>query len=104
MNFRTILIAGIIGTSAVMAGCASTRTQESAGEYASDAAITTKVKAALLAAKDIRSIDISVETFRKTVQLSGFVDSPTQAARAVSVTRGVEGVESVKNDLRIKTN
>lgn len=103
MNFRTLLIAGIIGTTTVMAGCASTRTQQSAGEYASDAAITTKVKAALLEAKDVRAVDVNVETFRKTVQLSGFVDSPAQAARAVSITRGVDGVESVKNDLRVKT-
>ncbi|GGX35467.1 BON domain-containing protein [Pigmentiphaga litoralis] len=102
MNFRTLLIAGIIGTSTVMAGCAQTRTQQSAGEYSADAAITAKVKAKLLETKDIRSVDINVETFRKTVQLSGFVDSSEQIARAVAVTRSVEGVESVKNDLRVK--
>ncbi len=102
MNIRTILIAGIIGTSTVMAGCTSTRTQQSAGEYASDAAITAKVKAALAAAKDVSAIDVNVETFRHTVQLSGFVDSSAQINRAVEVARGVEGVQSVKNNLRVK--
>ncbi|MDX3904247.1 MAG: BON domain-containing protein [Pigmentiphaga sp.] len=103
MNVRTLLVAGIIGTATVMGGCTSTRTQQSAGEYASDAAITAKVKAALVAAKDVSATDINVETFRRTVQLSGFVDSSAQASRAVEVARGVEGVESVKNDLRVKT-
>ncbi|OVZ58809.1 transporter [Pigmentiphaga sp. NML080357] len=103
MSVRTLLIAGIIGTATVMGGCASTRTQQSAGEYASDAAITAKVKAALVAAKDVSAADVNVETFRHTVQLSGFVDSQAQAARAVEIARGVEGVQSVKNDLRVKT-
>lgn len=103
MIIRTLLIAGIIGSTAVMGACTSTRTQQSAGEYTSDAAITAKVKAALLAAKDVSAADVNVETFRGTVQLSGFVDSQAQAARAVEVARGVEGVQSVRNDLRLKT-
>ncbi|MPS28911.1 MAG: BON domain-containing protein [Alcaligenaceae bacterium] len=103
MNVRTLLVAGIIGTATVMGGCAATRTQESAGEYASDAAITAKVKAALVATKDVSALDINVETFRRTVQLSGFVDSQAQATRAVEITRGVDGVQSVRNDLRVKS-
>lgn len=102
MNVRTLLVAGIIGTATVMGGCTSTRTQESAGEYASDAAITAKVKAALVAAKDVSAIDVNVETFRRTVQLSGFVDSQAQSSRAAEIARGVEGVQGVRNDLRVK--
>ena len=102
MNFRTLLIAGIIGTSTVMAGCAQTRTQQSAGEYSADAAITAKVKAKLLETKDIRSVDINVETFRKTVQLSGFVAQAEDAKKAADIARGVKGVSSVKNDIRVK--
>nr|WP_246013286.1 BON domain-containing protein [Pigmentiphaga humi] len=85
-----------------MGGCTSTRTHQSADEYVSDAAITTKVKAALVSAKDVSAADVNVETFRRTVQLSGFVDSSAQINRAVEIARGVEGVQSVKNDLRVK--
>ncbi|MDH2239954.1 BON domain-containing protein [Pigmentiphaga sp. GD03639] len=87
-----------------MGGCTSTRTHQSAGEYASDAAITAKVKAALVSAKDVSAADVNVETFRRTVQLSGFVNSQAEASRAVEVARGVEGVQSVRNDLRVKNN
>ncbi|GAA0492658.1 MULTISPECIES: BON domain-containing protein [unclassified Pigmentiphaga] len=104
MNVRTLLVAGIIGTATVMGGCTSTRTHQSAGEYASDAAITAKVKAALVSAKDVSAADVNVETFRRTVQLSGFVNSQAEASRAVEVARGVEGVQSVRNDLRVKNN
>lgn len=103
MNIRTLLIAGIIGTSTiVLAGCQSTRTQQSAGEYTSDAAITAKVKAAFVGDKTVRATDVNVETFRGTVQLSGFVDNTTDIGRAVDIARNVEGVKSVKNDLRVK--
>lgn len=64
--------------------------------------ITTKVKSALLADKTIASREISVETFKGRVQLSGFVTSTADANRAVEVTRGVAGVRSIENDMRLK--
>jgi osmotically-inducible protein OsmY len=36
------------------------------------------------------------------VQLTGFVDSEEQATRAVSAAKKVQGVRSVKNDIRLK--
>ena len=42
------------------------------------------------------------ETFKGTVQLSGFVISDAARIQAVHVTRGIEGVTGVKNDMRIK--
>jgi osmotically-inducible protein OsmY len=105
MNIRTLLVAAIIGTSTIaMAGCTATRTQESAGEYTGDAAITAKVKTAFVTDKTVRATDVNVETFRGTVQLSGFVDSRDQISRATEIARNVEGVKSVKNDLRVKGN
>ncbi len=104
MKVRTILTAALIGTTSLfVTSCAATRTQESAGEYTDDSVITTKVKAALLNEPGLKSFPISVTTFRGTVQLSGFVDNQTQIDKAVSVTRGVEGVKSVKVDLHVKT-
>jgi len=76
--------------------------QEGAGEYVEDTVITTKVKAALLAERGLKSPEIKVETFKGTVQLSGFVSSEENMEKAISVARGVQGVQSVKNDMRLK--
>jgi osmotically-inducible protein OsmY len=83
-------------------GCASTRTHEGTGEYVDDSVITTKVKAAILNDPTLNSAEVNVETFKGMVQLSGFVNSSADIARAVKVARGISGVNSVKNDMRLK--
>ncbi|MDP2171960.1 MAG: BON domain-containing protein [Rhodocyclaceae bacterium] len=83
-------------------GCASTSKQEGTGEYIDDSAITTKVKAAIFNEPTLKVAEINVETFKGVVQLSGFVSSQTAVNKAVEVARGVSGVKSVKNDMRIK--
>jgi hyperosmotically inducible periplasmic protein len=87
---------------AITAGCSSTPSRESAGEYTADTALTAKVKAALLEDPGLKSLAVSVETYRSEVSLSGFVNTPDQIQKAVSVTRAVNGVQSVKNDLHVK--
>lgn len=87
---------------AVLVGCSSTSTRSSTGEYIDDSVITTKVKATILEDKELKVTEINVETFKGVVQLSGFVTSQSDINRAVSVARGVGGVKSVKNDMRIK--
>ena len=82
--------------------CASTSKQEGAGEYVDDSVITTKVKSLLAADDFLKSFQIGVETFKGTVQLSGFVDSPKAVDKAVEITRSVKGVSSVKNNLIVK--
>jgi len=84
------------------AACASTSKQESTGEYVDDSVITTKVKSLLAADDFLKSSQISVETFKGTVQLSGFVASQKAVDKAVEITRSVNGVKSVKNDLIVK--
>ena len=87
---------------ATFAACASTRTQESTGEYVDDSVITTKVKSLLAADDFLKSFQISVETFQGTVQLSGFVNSQQAVNKADEITRSVKGVKSIKNDLIVK--
>lgn len=82
--------------------CASTPTRESTGEYIDDSAITTKVKAAILEDPALKSLQISVKTYRGVVQLSGFVDSKEMVGRAGEVAGRVSGVREVKNDLIVK--
>lgn len=83
-------------------GCASTEKQEGTGQYIDDTVITGKVKAALVKDPTTKASEINVETFKGAVQLSGFVSSQAAITRAVELARGVEGVQSVKNDMRIK--
>jgi osmotically-inducible protein OsmY len=87
---------------ATFAACASTRTQESTGEYVDDSVITTKVKSLLAADDFLKSFQISVETYKGVVQLSGFVNSQQAVDKASQIARGVKGVTSVKNDLIVK--
>ncbi|MDP1654998.1 MAG: BON domain-containing protein [Hylemonella sp.] len=86
----------------VVAGCASTSTQEGTGEYIDDTVITTKVKAAIFDEPTLKSAEINVETFKGIVQLGGFVSSSANINKAVELARGVKGVKSVKNDMRVK--
>ena len=85
-----------------MLGCASTPTSEGTGEYVDDTVITTKVKAAILNEPSLKVAQINVETFKGTVQLSGFVSSQANINKAVEVARGVGGVKSVSNDMRLR--
>ncbi|MBN2033632.1 MAG: BON domain-containing protein [Deltaproteobacteria bacterium] len=87
---------------ATFVACASTSTRESTGEYVDDSVITTKVKTLLAADDFVKSFQISVETYKGSVQLSGSVNSQKAVDKAVEITRSVKGVTSVKNDLIVK--
>ena len=94
--FLSVLaVAGLIG-------CASTSKSEGTGEYVDDSVITAKVKTAIFNEPNLKSSEINVETFKGKVQLSGFVASNDSANLAVATARGVKGVDSVKNDMRVK--
>jgi hyperosmotically inducible periplasmic protein len=71
--------------------------------YVSDSMITAKVKAALIKDRDVRAHAVNVETFKGTVQLSGFVNSDTQVRRAAEIAAGIRGVVEVRNALIVKS-
>jgi|GEM_PF-143052 hypothetical protein len=85
-----------------MVSCSSEPKRQSAGEYLDDTVITTRVKSAILAEDSLKVSEINVETYKGVVQLSGFVSSRDDKNKAVKVARDVKGVESVKDDMRIK--
>jgi osmotically-inducible protein OsmY len=87
---------------AALVACASTSKREGAGEYVDDSVITTKIKSLLAADDFLKSFQISVETYKGTVQLSGFVDSQKAIDKAGEIASGVKGVKSVKNNLNVK--
>ena len=96
---RFMICIGLITT---FLGCAATPKSASTGQIVDDSVITTKVKAAILEEPTLKSLQISVETFKGVVQLSGFVDSTQSVKKAGEVAGKVAGVVSVKNDLTVK--
>ncbi len=91
-----------IGLIATFLGCAATPQSASTGQIVDDSVITTKVKAAILEEPSLKTLQISVETYKGIVQLSGFVDSSQSVKKAGEVAGRVAGVVSVKNDLTVK--
>lgn len=97
----TLAVAAAIGLGA----CASDpQNRQSTREYIGDRALTAKVKTAIATDAGARTAaNINVETYNGTVSLSGFVDNQEQVNRAMEAAKKVDGVRSVKNDLRIKS-
>jgi osmotically-inducible protein OsmY len=102
MKLIKSLSALLVVASLALAGCAATSTEKGTGEYIDDAVITAKVKASLYNDPNVKGSEVQVETYKGEVQLSGFVADPGDAQKAVAIARGVKGVTSVKNDIRVK--
>ncbi|RSZ60892.1 BON domain-containing protein [Massilia atriviolacea] len=98
----TVIRSIFLAAALALSGCASAPADRSVGVVVEDAAISTRVKAALAGAPDVKARDVQVETYRGVVQLSGFVDSQENVRRATDVARRVDGVREVKNDLIVK--
>ena len=98
-RFIAFLLAVLLAS---VLGCAGTSTKESTGEYIDDTVITTRVKTAIFNEPSLKSAEINVETFKGTVQLTGFVSSRAAIDKAAEVARGVPGVTSVRNDMRLR--
>ena len=93
--FAAVLLLSVLG-------CAATSTQESTGEYIDDSVITSKVKTAILNEPSLKVFQISVDTNKNVVQLSGSVATKVEMDTAVELARSVQGVRSVRNDLKLK--
>ncbi|WP_229516487.1 BON domain-containing protein [Paraburkholderia terrae] len=101
-----IVTALALSASVFICGCQSATTPAATtpGQIATDdAALAARVKQALVADSGLRSLPISVATYRGVVQLSGYVDSEVQIQKALAVTRGVPGAQSVSNDLHLRS-
>ena len=100
MKTKSSLLAAAIFGAALAVGCTNLG-DKSAGQAVDDAAITTKVKAKFVEDKAVSALNIKVNTFQGTVQLSGFAKSAEEAERAGQIARSVSGVKMVKNDIRL---
>lgn len=106
LSLRTLaslaVLAGGVSLASLSTGCSATPTRQSTGEYIDDAAITAKVKAALVKDPLVKATEVKVDTFKGTVQLSGFVDNNDQRAQAERIAASTAGVMSVKNNIALK--
>ncbi|MGB9493686.1 MAG: BON domain-containing protein [Azonexus sp.] len=106
MNHQLIasmLVAGLLLLP--VAGYTSDAETSTATEYVKDSVITTKIKAELAAEKMSSLVKINVDTDKHgAVLLSGSAASQSAVDKAVSIVKGVEGVISVKNEIKVVTD
>lgn len=101
LSYRIHLI--LLGLAlAILSACAPSGANRGTGEYIDDTAITARVKTAFATDPEVKATNVQVETFRGTVQLSGFVESPESAARAAQLARDVPGVKEVRNSMVVR--
>jgi len=86
----------------VVAGCSGDNSRKTAGRFIDDSVITSEVAAEMLHEPMLKKGRIDVESFRRVVLLSGFVDSSQASGRAVKIAKSVNGVNAVKNSIVVK--
>jgi osmotically-inducible protein OsmY len=96
-KFSTIAAVALLAT----AGCRVMHHQETAGQYVDDTTLTARARAALIKDKNVKSSDFSVEVYQGNVTLTGVASSPAEAKLAEEDMRAIDGVKSVKNDVRV---
>jgi osmotically-inducible protein OsmY len=109
MNVKSLIFVAMFALAAVPAISLAANAEppsaaQKTGDYIDDSELTTKVKAALLAEKNLKSLPISVESTNGVVTLSGSVVSSAQIDQAVDVAKHVKGVKDVHNALKLKTD
>jgi len=103
MNTRYILTlctALVIG-GARITGSAQALSKAEEKTPINDSWITAKSKIALFADSRVKGSDINVETTQGTVMIRGKVDSDAAKQAAEGITKGIEGVKTVKNELQV---
>ena len=110
LSTLTVLVASTLALSACnradrdQARTEGRQATNQAGAVVDNAALTTKVKAALLADDQVKGTQINVDSNSGTVKLTGTVDSADQVRRAEDVAKGVQGVQHVENNLVASAN
>jgi len=94
------LTAGAADTADKAKEQAQTTTQE-AKTMVTDSWVTSKTKISLFADERVKGTQVSVDTTKGVVHLRGKVDSAEAKSAAGEITKGIDGVKSVKNDLQV---
>src|SRR5580765_7289338 len=98
-----ILSLGTLPLLVAVTGCTTgSRYEQSTGERIDDHGTSSRVKSALAQDSQYKYDGVSVETFKGTVQLSGFVNSRDQKNRAGDLVKKVPGVRELVNNITVK--
>jgi osmotically-inducible protein OsmY len=84
----------------LLAGCAGSN--ESAGEFIDDAALTARIKAAFVADKVVSALDISVHSDKGIVHLGGVARRSEEVHQAETIARKTPGVRGVRNNIVLR--
>lgn len=101
MRSASRIAAVLLLTVFAAAGCGMLQGEQSAGEFADDAALTARVKAALLDNEQVAGTDINVNVFNGEVTLAGYADSEEERQKAIEIAKGVPGVKAVQSTIDI---
>jgi osmotically-inducible protein OsmY len=102
---RNLLAATFLGAAMAVGSVGCTGLGEkSAGQTVDDAAIVSKAKAAFALDHTVKAMNVSVDSYKGDVQLSGVAKTPDEARRAEEIVRALKDVRSVKNDIRLVRN
>jgi hyperosmotically inducible periplasmic protein len=103
-NIISLCVALCLGLPVVttFVGCAGDRYERSTGQYIDDKALVMRVKGALGDNPEYKFESVNVDSFRGTVQLSGFVNTSSQKAEAARIAKNVQGVQDVENNITLK--
>ena len=71
------------------------------GQGANDSWLWFKTRAALLTTNDLRESTINVDAVNDVITLRGTVETAAQKAKAEQVAKDIDGVKSVKNELKV---
>ncbi len=99
---RSIAILATATLMGIATGCTVASGQKTAGEFVDDSIISTRVRAALIEDPQVKFREVQVESFKGVVQLSGFVGTRAEKNRAAELTRSIDGVREVKNDILVR--
>jgi osmotically-inducible protein OsmY len=101
--FGTVLLLGAMPLLLGVTGCTTgSRSGQSTGERIDDNGTSSRVRSALAADAEYKFASVNVETFKGTVQLSGFVNSREQKNRAADLAKQVSSVKEVVNNITVK--
>ncbi len=102
MQLVKYLLLPVFAAMLLLTACAGSDTKESTGQYVDNSLITTKVKSLLVTKMGTTGASIKVKSYKRTVQLSGFVKDEVMVTQAEEIAASVKNVESVVNDIRVR--
>ena len=109
MNRKLATLVLTAATALAFVGCQTTSDdrdthKRTAGQYVDDKVLIQRVKGALGDNEVYKFPDVKVNTYKGTVQLSGFVASDEQKRRAEEIARNVPGVYNIQNNITLKSD